>query len=109
MTEECSDHTTEQKSQGTLMEALVDKVHQRAQQKPRTQEGGAHVSGSLSGSMNSGESLHHGSEGKKKLIKFSKPMVARSFVFESVQLLHAGAMWQFYLNFLVVRLCCSGC
>ena len=66
MTEETSDHTTKQESQDTLVKVLADKVHQRAQQKPRTQEGRAHSSGSLSGSMNGGESLDHGSEGKKK-------------------------------------------
>ena len=66
MTEETSDHTTEQKSQDTLVKALADKVHQWVQQKPQTQEGGAHASGSSSGSMNGGESLDHGSEGKKK-------------------------------------------
>ena len=61
-----SDHTTKQESQDTLVEALADKMLQRVQQKLRTQERGAHASGSLSGSTSGGESLHRGSEGKKK-------------------------------------------
>ena len=65
MTEETLDHTTEQESQNTLVEALADKVLQRVQHKLRTtEEGGAQSGGSSSASTSGGESLHRGSEGK---------------------------------------------
>ena len=65
MTEETLDHTTEQESQNTLVEALADKVLQRVQQKLRTtEEGGAQSGGRSSASTSGGESLHRGGEGK---------------------------------------------
>ena len=59
-------HYIKQESQDILMKALVDKMLQQVQQKLRTQEGVFDASGGSSGSTSGGESLHHGSESKKK-------------------------------------------
>ena len=48
MAEERADQNTEQESQDTLVETLVDKVLLHMQQKLQSQEGRAHASGSLS-------------------------------------------------------------
>ena len=48
MAEERADQNTEQESQDTLVETLADKVLLHMQQKLQSQEGRAHVSGSLS-------------------------------------------------------------
>ena len=64
MTKKTLDHTTEQESQDTLVEALAVKVLQCVQQKLQTEEGGAYAGGSSSTSMSGGKSLHHGGEGK---------------------------------------------